>query len=168
VSSSTGGPFNSAANENYGGVGMNLIRWNPVNEMMGLRHRFDRIFNEMMLPATGGRQNMALANWNPAVDIYDNEDRIIVKAEIPGVDKDHLSVDVHERVLTLKGERTDENEVNGDNYRRRERFYGKFQRSFSLPHAVDADSITANFKDGVLTVEIPKPEDRKPKQITVH
>ena len=90
------------------------------------------------------------------------------QAELPGVDKEHLKVDAKDRVLTLKGERVLDNEVSENNYFRRERSFGKFERRFTLPLNVNSEDIKATFKDGLLKVEIPKPVDSKPKQIPVH
>jgi HSP20 family protein len=100
--------------------------------------------------------------------MFDDDEKIVIKAELPGMKKNDFSVDVKDRVLTLSGERNYDNEVKEENYYRRERTYGKFKRAFHLPADVDADNIKAEFKDGVLRVEIPKPEAQKPKQITVH
>jgi HSP20 family protein len=102
------------------------------------------------------------------VDIYDNNDTLVIKAELPGVDKKDITVDVNARTLTLKGERATDNEVKTGDYYRRERSFGKFERSFALPADIDPDKIKADFRDGVLKLNIPKPEAHKPKQISVH
>ena len=102
------------------------------------------------------------------VDVYEGKDAYVIKAELPGVDKKDISIDLKGRILVVKGERATDSEVKEDNYYRRERTFGKFQRAFSLPESLDADKITADFKDGVLKIEVPKPEAEKPKQITVH
>jgi HSP20 family protein len=100
--------------------------------------------------------------------MYDEDDRVVIKAELPGVDKKDIAVDLKDRVLTLSGERAYDNEGKEENYYRRERAYGKFQRVFSLPADVDSDKINADFKDGLLIIEVPKPEKKKPKNITIH
>jgi HSP20 family protein len=105
--------------------------------------------------------------WNPKVDVFEEDDRIVMKAELPGVEKDKIAIDVDGRILTLKGERNSDTEVKEENYYRRERTFGKFQRSFTLPLETDSEKIKAEYKDGVLQLNIPKPESRKPKQITV-
>lgn len=92
----------------------------------------------------------------------------MIKAELPGVDKNDIKIDLKDRLLTLSGERTYDNEVKEENYYRRERSYGKFQRAFTLPTDVDSDKIKADFKDGVLEIEVPKPEEKKAKQVTIH
>jgi HSP20 family protein len=109
-----------------------------------------------------------MGNWSPVVDVYDNGDNIVIKAELPGVDKKNIEIDLKDHVLTLKGERSYENEVKEENYYRKERAFGKFHRSFSLLADVDTEKIKADFSDGVLKIDIPKPEEKKPKQITVH
>jgi len=102
------------------------------------------------------------------VDLYEKDDHFMIKAELPGVDKKDIKIDLQDRILTLSGERTYDNEVKEENYYRRERSYGKFQRVFTLPADVDSDKIRAEFKDGVLQIEVPKPEEKKAKQVTVH
>jgi len=106
--------------------------------------------------------------WNPAVDLYEKDDHFVIKAELPGVDKKDIAIDLKDRVLTLSGERSYENEVKEENYYRKERSYGKFQRAFTLPAHVDSDKIKAEFNDGLLQIEVPKPEQQKPKQVTIH
>ncbi len=151
-----------------GGVTMELVRWNPMQDMFGQQHRMNRLMNDFFLPAQNSNQKDSLWDWNPSVDIYDKDDHIVLKAELPGVDKEHIEVDVKDRVLTLKGERFLDNEVKEDSYFRRERFFGKFERRFILPVSVTAEDIKAAYKNGLLEVEIPKPTDSKPKQVTVH
>jgi HSP20 family protein len=106
--------------------------------------------------------------WNPAVDLYEKDEHFVIKAELPGVDKNNISIDLKDRMLTISGERSYDNEAKEENYYRRERSYGKFQRVFTLPAEVDSDKIRAEFKDGLLQVEVPKPEQQKPKQVTIH
>lgn len=147
---------------------MNLVRWNPWGEMEVLEGRFNRFFNEAFFPAARLDDDSNHFNWNPRVDIYDNDNAIVIKAELPGVDKKDIEVDLKDHVLTLKGERSYENEVKEENYYRKERAFGKFHRAFSLPADLDPDKIKADFKDGVLKIDIPKPEEKKPKKISVH
>ena len=147
---------------------MNLVRWNPWNEMASMRDRFSRLLDDRLFPAGRSEESLGLSAWSPSVDIYENADSIVIKAEIPGVSKDDIHVDLKGRVLTLKGERKTENEVKEDRFYRREMSYGRFERSFTLPGDVEPDKIKADFKDGVLKVEVPRPEAHKPRQITVH
>ena len=147
---------------------MELVRWNPMRDMFSVRNRMNRLMDDFFMPSPYFRRDNTFGDWNPSVDIYDEADRIVLKAELPGVEKDNITIDVKDKVLTLRGERTVDNEVKEDNYYRRERSFGKFERRFSLPTDVDIDEIKAEYKDGLLRVDIPKPAEVKPKQITVH
>jgi len=147
---------------------MNLVKWTPWREMDVFNDQMSRLFNGPYLPAMPSSGEFNPMDWRPVVDIFEENDNIVIKADLPGVDKDHIEVDLKDRVLTLKGERSHENEVNEDKFYKKETVYGKFQRSFTLPADVNPDKISAEFKDGVLKIEIPKPEAAKPKQISVH
>jgi HSP20 family protein len=146
---------------------MTLVRWTPWREMTTVQGRINRFFDESFNRAWP-ENHMEMANWNPVVDIYDQDDRIVMLAELPGVDKKNISVDLKDNVLTLKGERSYDNTVKEDRYYRQERLFGKFQRAFNLPAGLDPDKVKADYQDGVLKIEIPKPEKEQPKQITVH
>ncbi len=145
---------------------LELVKWNPLDEMVTFGDRLGRLFEGSLFPALD--EEFTISEWRPVVDIYENDDNFVIKADLPGVDKDHIEVDFKDGVLSLKGERSYENEVKEERFYRKERAYGKFQRSFTLPVDVDPEKIKAEFKDGVLKVEIPKPEEKKPKKITVH
>ena len=146
---------------------MNLVRWNPWREMTALHNRFNRLLDDPFFH-TDRDSAEDMGTWYPVVDMFENDDSFVIKAELPGMGKDDIVVDVKDRVLTLKGERNYDSEVKEENYYRRERSYGKFQRTFSLPADVDADKIKAEFKDGQLKIEVPKPAEQKPKQFTIH
>ena len=146
---------------------MNLIRWNPWREMETFSDRVNRLFNGNF-PTEWVSEESGLRNWRPVVDIYEEDEKIVIKAELPGVDKKDIHVDVKDHVLTLTGERSFENEVKEESYHRKERAFGKFHRSFTLPEGLDPGKIDADYKDGVLKIEIPRPEAKKPKNITVH
>ena len=128
----------------------------------------DNFFNDFFHPALCINEDMIANAWNPAVDVYESKEDIIIKAELPGVEKKDITVDVNGGVLTLKGERNHEEEVKEEEYYRRESVYGKFERSFKLPDGTDFDKIKADFKEGILKVSVPKIEEKKPKKITVH
>ena len=147
---------------------MTLVKWSPWREMATANNYFNRFFDNAVTKGGFDSGELELTHWHPMVDIYDREGEIVIKAELPGLEKKDITIDVKDRVLTLKGERTYDNEVNDDKYYRRERAFGKFERSFSLPDGLDAEKIKADYKDGLLSVEIPKPEKEKPKQITIH
>ena len=147
---------------------MTLVKWTPMREMMSLPYRINRFFDDSFFRAGFSDNDLALSAWHPMVDIYDDNDHIVIKAELPGIDKKDITIDLKDSVLTLKGERNVENEEKEDNYYRRERSFGKFERAFTLPTGLDPEKIKADYKDGVLKIEIPKPEKEKPKQITIH
>jgi HSP20 family protein len=147
---------------------MNLVRWNPFGEMTAMQNRINRLFNEPYWPAGRMDDDTNMGMWNPVVDLYEKDDNFVIKAELPGVTKKDIAIDLKDRVLTLSGERSYENNVKEENYYRRERSYGKFQRAFTLPADVDSDRIKAEFNDGLLQIEVPKPEEQKPKKVTIH
>ena len=147
---------------------MELIRWNPNRQFSGLNDRFGSVLDSFFYPSTPNEDVAAHGKWNPVVDIYEDEGSYVITAEVPGVEKKDIGIDVKDRVLTLHGERTADSGVSEDSFYRRERCHGRFERIFTLPLDVDPDKIDAAFKDGVLTITIPKPEERKPKMITVH
>lgn len=145
---------------------MELVRWSPWRDMFSLRHRINSLFDDAF-PAVRSQDETSIWNWSPVVDIFDDQDRIVIKAELPGVEKKDISLDVKGRILTLRGERTSDKEVQEESYYRRERLFGRFERAFTLPMDVSVDKVSADFKDGVLKIEIPKPEEHKPKQIAI-
>ena len=128
---------------------------NPFKDLIFLQERMTRIFDEALLQYKGS-SGLASGAWFPPVDIYETGDTIILKAEIPGVDRKNVSLEVRENVITLKGERKFSKNLGEENYHRMERFYGTFSRAFSLPNVVDKAAVTANFKDGVLEIMVPK------------
>lgn len=147
---------------------MELIRWNPMKDMFSLRHQMNHLFDDVLRPVVRGDSRLSKWNRYPTVDIYDNNENIVIKAELPGIDKKDIVIDVKDGVLTLKGERSFDNEVKEEKYYCRERTFGKFERVFRLPADVDPEKINADYKDGILKINIPKPEEQQPKQITVH
>ena len=147
---------------------MNLVKWNPWREMPTLSGRLNRFFDDPFFNISHVADNSEMGMWNPVVDLYEKDDHFMIKAELPGVDKNDIKIDLKDRLLTLSGERSYDNEVKEENYYRRERSYGKFQRAFTLPADVDSDKIKAEYKDGVLQIEVPKPEEKKAKQVTIH
>ena len=136
-------------------------------EINRLRRDMDRMFNRVW-----GEFGLSLRPHRvrdlPAIDLSETENAMILKAELPGIDKKDISVDIKHRVLTVKGERNADHEVKEDKYYRRERVYGKFERSFTLPASVDPEQIKADYNDGVLKIEVPKPAEQKPRQISVN
>ena len=147
---------------------MELIKWNPIRDVFSLRHQMNHLFDDVFRPVVRGDDRSSSWNFYPTVDIYDNDENIVITAELPGIDKKDIVIDVKDGVLTLKGERFFNNEVKEEKYYRRERTFGKFERVFRLPAEVDPEKISADYKDGILKIDIPKPEEEKPRQITVH
>jgi len=146
---------------------MTIVRWDPFRNVSTLQDRINRMFDEAFTRSKEFDDDASMGAWRPDVDIYDTDDALIVKAELAGVPKENVTVDVKDNILTIKGERSVDNEVKEENYYRRERSFGSFQRSFTLPAAINPDDIKAVYKDGILEIEIPKPEEKKPKQVTI-
>lgn len=147
---------------------MELIRWNPSRDMFSLRHQMNHLFDDAFGSVIRGDSRLSVWNRYPTVDIYDNDKHIVIKAELPEIDKKDIVIDVKDGVLTLKGERSFDNEIKEEKYYCRERMFGKFERVFRLPADVDPEKISADYKDGILKIDIPKPEEQQPKKITVH
>ena len=142
-----------------------LTRWEPSRGLTTLQDRINRLFSDS-LDRTG--EEGSLTAWAPAVDIYETEHELVVKADLPDIDAKDLDIRVENNILTIRGERKFEKNVNEDNYLRVERAYGTFSRSFTLANSVNADAIKAEYQNGVLTLTIPKREEAKPKQIKVN
>ena len=138
---------------------MAVVKWDPFKDMITLRDRMDRLFEDSLNRFRGGEGDRAHSTWSPAVDIYETTEDIIIKAEIPGVSKKDISVELKNDSLYLKGERKFKKEFKEENYHRMERSYGTFSRIFSLPTSVEQDKIKAKFKNGVLQISIPKTRD---------
>jgi HSP20 family protein len=126
----------------------------------------NRLFNDTT-GALGKQESSSLSRWTPSVDIYEGKEEIVLAAELPGLRREDVRVDVEDRMLTISGERKLENQDQQDAYTRIERVYGQFSRSFNLPSTVDVDRISAQMEDGVLKVHMPKREESKPRQIEV-
>ncbi len=148
---------------------MAIVRWEPFRDLVSLQERMNRLFDDSFRGvARTGEEDWALGgSWAPAVDIFELEGNIVLKAELPGVEAKDVDIRVENNVLTLRGERKFDNEVKRESYHRVERSYGTFSRSFTLPTVVDTGNIKAEFKEGVLRVTLPKREEAKPKQIAI-
>ena len=137
-------------------------RWDPFDELTTLRTRLDRLWSRMTAD-----EGTALADWSPTSDVLETKDEIVIKAELPGIDEKNVDVEIESGVLTIKGERKAEKETEEKGYRRVERAYGSFLRSFALPADVEAEKISAGFANGLLEVHLPKKEGAKPRTIKV-
>ena len=145
---------------------MAIVRWNPVRDLLGLQEEMNMIFGDF-LGNTRRAEDTGLVRWAPRVDIAEVNGRYELTADLPGMKKDDIKIEVQDNILTLRGEKKLEEEKKEKNYRLCERYFGEFMRTFTLPENVNRDGIQAEFKDGVLTVAIPKVEKPKPKQIEV-
>ena len=143
---------------------MAIERWYPFG--VTARRDLNRLFREALSPLMGETE-LSTRSWAPPVDIYETENDIVLKAELPGIDPKDVEVRVEDNTLYLKGERNYEKEVKEQNYHRVERSYGSFARSFSLPNSINADKVKAEYKDGLLTLTMPKREEAKPKTIKI-
>ena len=144
---------------------MKLAKWDPFREMEGMLDPYSRSLD---WPFRGGRDlNLTGADWAPRVDITETDDAFCITAEVPGIKREDVKIDIVDHVLSIHGEHKQEKEEKGKKIHRVERFYGSFKRSFSLPKNVNEDKIDAVFKDGVLTLTIPKTEVKKPKAIEI-
>jgi len=146
---------------------MALVKWDPFKDVAVLQNRINRMFDDSFGPSRDRDDEMNMCAWTPAVDIYETETGVILAVELPGVGKENVAVEVKDNILTLKGQRLSKPEIKEENYYRQERCYGTFQRSFTLHHNIQPNLIKAKFKDGMLEIEIPRPEEEQPKQITV-
>ena len=141
---------------------MALVRWDPFRELTALQTEVNRLFSR-----AGGGDTVERQSWTPAIDVIENDNAIVLKAELAGMDPKDINIEVQDNVLTVSGERRFEEEVKEDKYYRIERRYGSFSRSLSLPQTVDEGKIEATYEDGVLAVTVPKGEIAKPKKISV-
>jgi len=146
---------------------MAVIKWDPFRDLNILQDRMNRLFEDTGRGIRRGEEPAATTIWSPAVDIYETEGEIVVQAELPGMDRKDISLNLENNVLTIRGDRQFKKETKEDNYHRIERSYGGFSRSFSIPTSVDEDKIRADYKDGVLRIALPKKEQAKPKQIQI-
>lgn len=144
-----------------------LARWDPFRELEEISERFNRIISRPGARSESGQQALAVPDWFPPVDIIEDEKEYLIKVEIPEINRNDVKVRVQEGVLLIQGERKKLLEENGKRFRKIERLYGSFARSFTLPENVAEDKVTAEFKDGMLFVRLPKTEQRKPKSIEV-
>lgn len=140
--------------------------WDPFYQLSSLREEIDRLFDQPLSAYSAPQQFWLGGGW-PAVDLYEDRDKLVVKIEVPGMKKEDIDVSLHDGVLAISGERkSEEKYVKGETHRS-ERFVGRFSRALSLPVAVQADKTSANYQDGILTISLPKAEEAKPKQIQV-
>lgn len=143
---------------------MAITRWDPYREVVALQNRVNSLFRDM----NGDNDPLTTASFVPAVDIYEDTDKVVLKLEVPGIDQKDLDVRVENHTLTVKGERKFEAEEKEKNFHRIERSYGSFFRAFSLPSTVETDHVQANYNAGVLKLELKKKPEAQPKQIKIN
>jgi HSP20 family protein len=144
-----------------------LTRWDPFREFSTLQDRMNRLFRDSFGPE-GREEALTTTTFAPPVDVYEDEHNITLKIEVPGIEEKDIDVRIENHTLTVHGERKFEKEEKEENFRRVERQYGSFTRSFTLPNTVDAEKVTANYEKGVLKISLAKQAEAKPKQIKVN
>jgi HSP20 family protein len=147
---------------------MALIRWEPARELATIQGEMNRLFNTFFEPANGNVSSpTAQRRWIPAMDLVESENDFVLRADLPGLGESDVNIELEDNVLTISGERRAEHEERKEGYYRVERASGSFSRSLTLPEGVDPDRVQANFDRGVLEVRIPKPEQRRPRKVTI-
>src|SRR4029453_12574990 len=144
------------------GINMHIMRWDPFRDLTTLHSRMNDLFGDSLARAEGN-----FGNWLPPVEILEKDENLVMRAEIPGMSEKDIDLTVENGVMTLRGEKKREKELENDNVHRAERYYGSFVRTFALPTTVDTDKIRAAYKDGVLEVLLPKAETAKAKRIAI-
>jgi HSP20 family protein len=145
---------------------MAITRWRPFRDMVSIQDEMNKLFDDFFgRPLV--RTEWTEGVWTPSVDVSEDKDNVIIKAEMPGMNKDDVKISVQDGVITLRGEKKQETEEKDKNYHRIERSYGSFCRSFQLPTTVKTEKIKASYKEGVLSVTLPKTEEVKPKEIPI-
>ena len=145
---------------------MAIIRWDPFRDLVTLREKMNRLFEDAFT-SRGEEKDLIASSWTPSVDIYETETNLVLTAELPGIDEKDIEIKIEDNTLTLKGERKFEKETKEENYHRLERAFGSFYRSFTLPHHVDQDKITAESENGILRITMPKKPELKPKKVKI-
>ena len=147
---------------------MALIRWEPISELGTIQNEMNRLFNNLFdQPDPTGLNGAAGRRWIPAMDLVETDDHYVLRADLPGLSDDDANVQLEDNVLTISGERKAEHETQQEGYYRLERAFGAFSRSLTLPDGVDPDGVQAHFDRGVLEIRIPKPEQKKPRQVQI-
>ncbi|AJE04260.1 Hsp20/alpha crystallin family protein [Geobacter pickeringii] len=144
---------------------MAIVKYSPFRDLRNLQEQMNRLLD--LAWSREGGEELREGAWQPPVDIFEDENSVVIKAELPGIDQKDIEVRIEDNTLTLRGERKHDDEVRKENYHRIERYYGGFQRSFTLPHTVEREKVKATCDRGVLTITLPKREETKPKQINV-
>lgn len=145
---------------------MTIIRWEPARELHSIQQEMNRLFGAAFDSQTGASNGSR--RWIPAMDLVEEDDHFVLSADLPGVEENAVNLELQDNVLTISGERRSEHEERTDGYQRIERAYGSFSRSLTLPEGINPDGINASFNNGVLKVTVPKPEERKPRRVSIN
>ena len=146
---------------------MSIVRWEPFREFTTLQNEMNRLFNTVFEAPTPGNGGATMRRWMPAMDLVETDDHFVLRADLPGMKEDDVKIEFDDGTLTVSGERKAEHESKNEGYYRVERAFGSFSRSLTLPQGVDPEAVEASFDKGVLEVRIPKPEQRKPRKISI-
>src|SRR3954468_4429793 len=146
---------------------MALVRWEPVRELTSLQNEMNRVFSSFFDSPAGGGNGQSLRRWVPAMDLVETEEHFVLRADLPGLGTEDVNIEVEDNVLTVSGERKVEHETQREGFYRVERASGALRRSLTLPDGVNLDDIAASFDKGVLEIHIPKPEERKPRKVSI-
>src|SRR3954451_12756289 len=146
---------------------MAIVRWEPLRELTTLQNEMNRLFNTAFDTPSAGNNGGTLRRWMPAMDLVETEDHFVLRADLPGMSEQDVTIEIEERVLTVSGERKSEHEATKEGFHRVERAFGRFSRSLTLPDGINPEAVTASFDKGVLEVRIPKPEERKPRKVSI-
>jgi len=145
---------------------MAIIRWDPFRDLITLREKMNRLFEDAVTSRAEDKDLISSA-WTPAVDIYENENELVLTAEVPGLEEKDVEIRIEDNTLSIKGERKFEKETKEENYHRIERSYGAFFRSFTLPNSIDQDKIQAEHENGILKITMPKRTELKPRKVKI-
>src|SRR3954468_18899024 len=146
---------------------MAIVRWEPLREFSTLQNEMNRLFNTVFDAPPAGGNGGTLRRWMPAMDLVETDQHFVLRADLPGLSEQDVNIEVEDRVLTISGERNAEHEGSKEGFHRVERAFGSFSRSLTLPEGIDPEAVAASFDRGVLEVQIPKPEERKPRKISI-
>ena len=146
---------------------MAIIRWDPFRDLVTLRERMNRLFEDVFTSARGEEKDLISTSWAPAVDIYEDENQLVLTAEIPGIDEKDIEIKIEDNTLSIQGERKMEKETKEENYHRLERAYGSFYRSFTLPNYINQENIQAEHANGLLKITMSKKPELKPRKVKI-
>jgi HSP20 family protein len=146
---------------------MTIVRWEPLRELSSLQSEMNRLFSTVFDTPPSATSGDVLRRWVPAMDLVESGDHFVLRADLPGMSEEDIDIELEDGTLTVSGERKAEHEAREEGFHRVERSFGAFSRSLTLPKGIDGDAVSASFDRGVLEIRIPKPEQRKPRRISI-